>query len=265
MNNSLPIPRTTLTEMVSVYRQCETDIRQAYRLLVSAEQRLKQVFKPDSYLFSLDRNQYRHYDRPDETMAEIKKDAWRALIDRLELRRVLSVKRAEELDEQLRTGEGLPEITEPSIIAMLEGTLSQVNTFIEEAVQEVFEFLRPPGSRYKTNTEYEVGKRAILSWVLNERWSGGKWSVSWHSQQKLTALDNVFHRLDGSGRVKTHRGSLVDAIEACGPDGTGQTQYFKFRCFHNRNLHLEFKRMDLVARLNAVAGGKRLKDQPPAS
>ena len=256
------MPRTTLTEMVSVYRQCETDIRHAYSLLVSAEQRLKQVFNPDSHLFSLDRNQYRHYDRPDETMAEIKKDAWRALIDRLELRRVLSVKRAEELDRQLRTGEGLPELTEQTIIAMLEGTLSQVNTFIEEAVQEVFEFLRPPGSRYKTNTEYEVGKRAILSWALNERRSGGKWSVSHHYHQKLTALDNVFHRLDGCGTVKTHRGPLVDAIEACGSDGKGQTQYFKFLCFHNRNLHLEFKRMDLVSRLNAVAGGKRLKDQP---
>ena len=68
MNNSLAMPRTTLTEMVSVYRQCETDIRQAYSLLVSAEQRLKQIFNPDSHLFSLDRNQYRHSDRPDETM-----------------------------------------------------------------------------------------------------------------------------------------------------------------------------------------------------
>jgi hypothetical protein len=34
--------------------------------------------------------------------------------------------------------------------------------FIEETVKEVFEYLRSRNSRYKTNTEFEIGKRAIL-------------------------------------------------------------------------------------------------------
>jgi hypothetical protein len=45
-------------------------------------------------------------------------------------------------------------------------------------------------------------------------------------------------------------------------DGTAEIEYFKFRCFANRNLHLEFKRLDLVAKLNAVAGGMRLRSEP---
>jgi hypothetical protein len=258
--NQLPIPRTTLTQMVLVYQQCEADIRQAYGLLVSAQKQLKETFKPDSYLFNLDRRECRHYDRPDETIGEIKKDAWRALIDRLELRRVLSVKRAAELDEQLKTGEGLPEITEPTIIAMLEGTLSNVHQFMEESVKEVFEFLRPHCSQYKTNTEFEIGKRVILGWIVEPGYNKN-FHVSYQRQQNLTALDNVFHRLDGQGTIKTSRGSLVDAIEAPNSRGKGETAYFKFKCFRNRNLHLEFKRMDLVAKLNAVAGGNRLKDK----
>jgi hypothetical protein len=68
----------------------------------------------------------------------------------------------------------------------------------------------------------------------------------------------VFHALDGNGTIKTHRGPLIDAIEAA-KDGTGETDYFRFRCFRNRNLHLEFKRLDLVAKLNTVAGGMRLR------
>jgi hypothetical protein len=71
----------------------------------------------------------------------------------------------------------MTEITEQTIIAMLEGTLSQVNNFIEEAVQEVFKFLRPPGSRYKTNTELRsrqtrhplLGARGALEWWQMER------------------------------------------------------------------------------------------------
>ena len=55
---------------------------------------------------------------------------------------------------------------------MLEGTLANTSTFIEEAVHEVFEFLRPRNSRYKTNTEFEIGKRVILIAVEN------KWAVA---------------------------------------------------------------------------------------
>jgi hypothetical protein len=56
---------------------------------------------------------------------------------------------------------------------MLEGTLANTSTFIEEAVQEVFEYLRPRNSRYKTNTEFEIGKRVILSWAVERKWDGG--------------------------------------------------------------------------------------------
>jgi len=47
--------------------------------------------------------------------------------------------------------------------------LANTGTFIEEAVQEVFEYLRPRNSKYETNTEFEIGKRVILSWA-NSGW-----------------------------------------------------------------------------------------------
>ncbi len=85
--------------------------------------------------------------------------------------------------------------------------------------------------------------------------------VDHYRELHIRAIDNVFHALDCNGTIKTHRGPLIDAIEAV-KDGTGGTDYFRFRCFRNRNLHLEFKRLDLVAKLNAVAGGMRLRGQP---
>jgi len=62
----------------------------------------------------------------------------------------------------------LPDIDEAQILAMLEGTLANTGAFVEEAVQEVFEFLRPRNSRYKTNTEFEIRKRVILFAVENK-------------------------------------------------------------------------------------------------
>ena len=140
------------------------------------------------------------------------------LIDRMELRRILSVKRNEELNRQIETGKDLPDIDEAQILAMLEGTLANTGAFIEEAVQEVFEFLRPRNSRYKTNTEFEIGKRVILFAVEN-KWGGG-FRVDHYREQHIRAIDNVFHAMDGNGTIKTHRGPLIDAMEAA-KDGRG--------------------------------------------
>jgi len=49
----------------------------------------------------------------------LKKDVWRVLIDRMELRRILSAKRNEELNRQIETGKDLPDIDEAQILAML--------------------------------------------------------------------------------------------------------------------------------------------------
>lgn len=259
------IKRTTITELVNQWRQAEAEIRQAFALLVTAEKRLRDAFKPNSYSFDLSskaasRYEYREYDKPELVLKELKKDVWRSLVDRMELRRILSVKRCEELNKQLETGEGLPEVDEASIIAMMEQTYSNVPQLIEEAVKEVFDWLRPQGwlSEYKTNTQFEVGQRVILHCL--ESWGNSTFRVSYYHEPNLTALDNVFHALDGNGTVKTTRGPLVDAINATPKNvGKGDTDYFRFKCFKNQNLHIEFKRMDLVAKLNQVAGGMRLK------
>lgn len=251
--------RTTITEMVNAWRVSVEEIRQAYALLQGAEERLKSVFMPESYLFDLSRDRYdrSRYDKPDELIKDLKKDAWRALLDRMELRRFLSVQRTKELDTQLETGEGLPEIEETQILAMMQETLTNIPNLIEEAVKEVFDYLRPPHSKYKTNTEFEIGKRVVLAWALEGRHGGGFY-VNHYREANIRAIDNVFHALDGKGMVKTHRGPLIDAICQC-KERQGETVYFKFRCFRNQNLHLEFKRLDLVDKLNQVAGGLRLK------
>jgi hypothetical protein len=110
----------------------------------------------------------------------------------------------------------------------------------------------------KTNTEFELGKRVILTWMVEKGWNRGKFRVNYHRDKHLTALDNVFYMIDGKGPIKSYHGPLYDAITDS-PDGTGKTEYFKFRCCINGNLHLEFLKPALVAKLNAIAGGNRLR------
>lgn len=40
-----------------------------------------------------------------------------------------------------------------------------------------------------------------------------------------------------------------------GPGFAGKSEYFRFRVYRNGNVHLELKRMDLVAEINRRCGG----------
>jgi hypothetical protein len=74
----------------------------------------------------------------------------------------------------------------------------------------------------------------------------------------------VFTALDGKGMIAkgSWQSKLADAINTTPVSvGRGETDYFRFKCYRNRNLHLEFKRPDLVERLNQMAGGMRLRDK----
>ena len=253
--------RETLSAMIGAYQQATCMVEQAYDILEQAQNTLRAMFldRP-GYRFSvIERNSTDVGKIASKAInSSIKKDAWAVIVERMELRRLLSIQRRIELDSQIEKGE-LPDLTDENVLALFETSAANVNVYLKEAVQEVFEYLRPPSSQYKTNTEYELGKRVILTWQVEKGWGRGSFRVNYHREKYITALDNVFHMIDGKGAIKTYHGPLYDAITDS-PDGTGSTDYFKFRCCLNGNLHLEFLKPALVAKLNAIAGGERLRN-----
>ena len=173
----------------------------------------------------------------------------------------MSDKRVKELDDLLKDGD-LPEITEENIFNLLEKFIEDAPAIQEELFEQVFKLLRPPGGyggEYKTNDKFKVGKKVILTWMVDRR-CDGSFHVSYYHSDELNALDRVFHLLDGAGIQNGYQSLLVQAIDTC-EDGKGETDYFKFKCYKNRNLHIEFKRMDIVKELNRIAGGGDLPGQ----
>ena len=74
------------------------------------------------------------------------------------------------------------------------------------------------------------------------------------------ALEGQPPRIDGTGESgKSYYGAIGTVIASEDFDGDGETPHFKFRVFKNGNMHLWFKRKDLLARFNALAGGARLR------
>ena len=248
-------PHLTVTEAVRTFEQAEADIRQALATLEDAERRLSATFGEGERSIYLDRHRLR-YDDPKELLCDVRRQVWDGLADRLGVRQMMSVARRERFDREIREADP-PEITVESVREIAEGYREALPEMLAEAVEEVFDWLRPPGSEYETNTEYEIGKRAILNWACE------KWIHTYHlherTEARMVALENVLSALDGKGQVnKSYRSQVSLALQQ-EPSGRVETKYLKVRCFKKGTVHLEFKRMDLVAKLNQLAGGKRLR------
>ena len=170
----------------------------------------------------------------------------------------MSIARWNQLEHDLRNGEP-PPMTVDSVLSMGGMIASQLRDMHHEAVREVFEFLRPRGEVYKTNSEFEIGPRVVLSWMVEHCPVLRGLQVRYDNHPRLIALENVFNALAGNGFVGKEHYSVLSRAICESKNGVGETDLFAFRAFKNGNLHLRFKRLDLLKQLNQIAGGKRLR------
>lgn len=254
----------TISERVDAYQTAIANLREAYDIIKTAQQQLDDAFGRGGNSSDFDVLPGRSYNIErefEDVVTKIRRKTWRILIDLSGIRKVLSVKRAEELDKKLEH-DVLDEITHENVLGMLNMLAGQGKDFAAEAVKEVYEYLRPGagGSRYKTNQDYarwRLGKKVILGYAIQHGYSSrAPFMVNRSRADTFRALDKVFYLLDGRSEAvqNSYMSPLMDAINTS-PDGFGETDYFKFRACQNGNLHLEFKRLDLVEALNRVAGG----------
>lgn len=241
---------------VQTYRDAVSRITQAMLEIARQERRIDEAMGPDSRIRVQDHRDYIQWATPSQHVERMDRQAWHRVVDLSGIRRVLSVEAAKKLDHQL-DHDKLPDVTPENVKAMLSGLRTQAPDLLADSVREVHDWLRPTGDRYKRNSQFDIGRRVILSGVVNRSHSGFRPQYFRDLDARFRALDNVFALLDGKPGITTHGGPLVDAM-AHAADGTGETAYFRFKCCLNGNLHLEFLRPDLVAKLNAIAGGNRL-------
>lgn len=251
----------TAARLVETYIAASDIIEAAYDQLEKARLMLEEDFGESAYM---DVTPRAHTMKPkaayESVMGDLKKRAWRRILAITQINKMLSIKRAEEMDERLESGD-LPEIALDEVLSMLHSLADNTGNFVKEAAKEVFDVLRPGrgqwGSKLKTNQKngrYNLGEKVILMGYIENQFGGG-YRLSYWREKDLVAVDRVFHALDSNlkGMDSSYRGPLADAIGTT-QTGGGETEYFSFKCFRNGNLHLWFKRMDLVQKLNAING-----------
>lgn len=264
--------RTTLSELCRAWNTAEREIAAAFKLIERAEGRLESVFQGGNHCFSVQKHgQSVNWSKPQEATERLRRQVWRVIAERMALRQNMSLAQAKELDRQIETGEGLPPIRYTDVLATVETLLSRRGEFLEAKVHECYRWLRPdcwsgsgrygytPLATNRKSFEAGVGEKVIISYGCQRCFRGG-FEVNYNRRDELRALDQVFHLLDGQPQVTTHGGELCDAIYTQTKTGgrDAETPYFHARCYGNQNLHLTFKRRDLLDKFNLIAGGKNL-------
>jgi hypothetical protein len=255
-------------ELAAVFRESTEAMRLSWAAFVSSTKRLEAVIGgaddrpyPRTYF-----DVGLHYSQTgsresglDEIIKKMNVQTWELLIDRLGVKCLMSIKRRAEFEKQLKDGD-VPAVTAENIVAVIAGLADRAAEFATEAAREALKLLTPASGHYKTNSGFKVGRRAILSWYVERAWSGHSFRINYNRDAEVNAIDGAFHILDEKGVIKGRKCPLATAIESS-EDGRGETDYFRFRCFKNRNLHIEFKRLDLVKKLNGLATGEYVLGQ----
>lgn len=263
--------RATIQTLVAVY-QAECDrIRRAFADIAEAERNLRAAFL-DARGFNVcaeySGGRSGEWERPEIAIAKLRRPAWQAIIERLELRRVMSASRWAECEKWLYSKE-LPDITLESVAEHARIWGGAIRDMLDEALRETFEYLRPRASKHKTNSQLEIPPKVILTSVMDSRSFA---LISDYHGPKLAAVERVFKSLNGKGQTtKGYYSDLESAIRdsmAARKNARGvyedaafdrETDYFRVRVFGNGNAHVWFKRLDLLAELNRRAGGNRLR------
>lgn len=110
--------------------------------------------------------------------------------------------------------------------------------------------------RFRSHDGWKIGSRVILSNAFDEF---GHWNYYRNHRDTLTDIERTFFVLDGRKQPESYAGVVATIDEDRrrhwrAHQSECETEFFKVRCFKNGNLHVWFKRNDLVSQVNRLIG-----------
>ncbi|WP_372397071.1 DUF4942 domain-containing protein [Azospirillum sp. HJ39] len=171
---------------------------------------------------------------------------WEHITGALGLLNLMNAAQLEAFQEQNRTAP--PEVTRDNLTATFERLTAESDTMFRQGVIDLFKGL---DRKFASNPAYRIGEKLIFARALSEH---GGWNHYGGRQAEMRDLDRIFHLVDGKA-PKDHRGdaaAMVSQMSRQQHGGTVETDYFEIRTFKNCNVHVRFRRPDLVAKVNQI-------------
>lgn len=179
----------------------------------------------------------------DETRRSIDAGCWDYLLDAAGLKTFMDATAIAKFREE---NEKAPaEVTMDNLAATFETLSANRVEMFDRGVINLFTKL---DHTFKTNPSFRLDKKIIMDGAFTQY----GWNHHRDCQDQIRDLDRIMHMLDGK-QPKNNAGDAAAIVgSARTRPATVHTDYFEFRIFQNGNLHILFKRPDLVLGINRI-------------
>lgn len=175
---------------------------------------------------------------------------WRDLMLKSGMMALMDAQARDQWHKNLEEGD-LPAISEANILSTFEQLhLNKMEVF-ERGIINVFKGL---SWDYKTNSPCSFGKKIIINnLVSHNRWG---FSLNWGwRRDQLADLERMLFLLSGKS-IPDNRSDITTRLMAHIRDNPDkdvyEDEFFRIRYFQKGTVHLTFKRLDLVERMNDI-------------
>lgn len=181
--------------------------------------------------------------------AQVDREAWHHLLAVSGLERLMDRRAKAEFAEQLKKAP--PPLSADDCRTTMQALFDDAGMIFRRGIADTFSSL---DRRFRSHDGFKIGSRIVLSRAFTDL---GMWNHFSDAEATFRDVERTFHLLDGSSQPDLDAG-IIGAINAARPRGlqanafTVESDYFRVRVFKNGNLHVWFKRDDLLERVNLM-------------
>lgn len=173
---------------------------------------------------------------------------WKHLLLHMDLERLMDRKSHDDFRDQLEKDP--PEATAENCFATMSTLMASADDIFRRGIANAFSSL---DRRFKSHDGFKVGSRVVLSNAMGEY---GMWNHYARHDETIRDVERTFYILDGKenpersagiiGLINEQRGAMERRAFVV------KDAYFEVKVFKNGNVHLWFKRKDLLEKVNQL-------------
>lgn len=195
----------------------------------------------------------------ERVLSELDGKLWRRAFDLTGFKQLMDAEAVKDFEDSLRPKP--PEFTEANIRATFIDLHSKTGEMFRRGIVNVFRYL---SDDYKTNSAqaFKIGRKVVMGWMVGPSFKRGLQIRYGQPADKLNDIDRIIKTLDGKQfKPREFEYAINCSLEK---SEVFDDDYYRVKGFKNGNIHLEFKRADLLDGLNdqiAEHYGKALAEQ----
>lgn len=178
---------------------------------------------------------------------DIDRRLWRKAFDLTGFGQLMDAKAREDFERSLN--DKPPEFTVENVRSIFLSTAQDAEEMFNRGLVNVFRRLSSD-HRTNTNNAFKVNEKAVLGFMVTQRWGGGLEVRYGRARDEINDIDRVFKTLDNK---KHQPRGLEMALNGALHEGrVYEDEYYQIKGFKNTNLHIKFKRGDLLDKANRI-------------